>query len=253
MKHVAWAIALCACTRTTNLVEALVVDAAIAPDAAKPMFVPDASVALCGNRACACSNGIDDDGDERTDGLDPECSAAFDDDEDSFAVGVHGEDRSAKCQGCFFDGNSGLGECKRAASCAVDGTSDGSPGAACRGCEAGDACRASCLSRVPNGCDCFGCCEIWRDGQRVADVLLSDTCSLRDLDNPAKCERCVPAQDCRNPCGECELCTGRPVTDLPASCGGEGFVCEDAPSCESSAECSDQSYCQLGCCLTLGI
>lgn len=253
MKRIVFALALCACSRTTNLVDERADAAPSTPDAA-PIPVRDASaiIARCGDAPCACSNGIDDDGDMLTDGLDPECSAPFDDDENSFAVGVHGEDRTAKCQGCFFDGNSGLSECRRAQQCAIDGTTIGAPGA-CRSCDVPANCRDSCLPRVPNGCDCFGCCQVYRGGALVANVLLSDDCSLADLDDAAKCQRCMPAQDCRNPCGECELCTGRTALDLPAQCGDEGFVCEDAPACEGDRDCAAMRYCQLGCCLEAGI
>src|SRR5688500_10744812 len=43
---------------------------------------------LCGDAGCVCSNGLDDDDDGAADGLDPECTGPYDDDEGSFATGI---------------------------------------------------------------------------------------------------------------------------------------------------------------------
>src|SRR5262245_10911807 len=45
----------------------------------------------CGSAGCACSNGIDDDGDGLVDGFDPECTGPLDNDEGSFATGIPGD------------------------------------------------------------------------------------------------------------------------------------------------------------------
>jgi hypothetical protein len=238
-----WLLLLTACTHTTELVppraDAAVVDAQLS--------LPDAGVqAPCGNGACACSNGIDDDLDGLRDGFDPECSAPFDNREDSFAIGAHGEDQDTKCQDCFFDDDSG-GECKRARSCALDGTPASGTGA-CRSCTVEPSCKDSCLPRVPNGCDCYGCCEVWRDGARLPPVLLTQDCSLANLTNPDVCTPCTPAIGCVNPCETCELCTGRTLQDLPASCGNAA-TCEGAVTCASEADCPSLHYCLQGCCV----
>ncbi len=234
------------CTQTTTLVPSLAPDSAT-PDSATP--VEAGAVASCGNVACACSNGLDDDGDGLVDGFDPECSAAFDNHEDSFATGVHGEGQDQKCQDCFFDDDSG-GACKRARSCALDGT-DSSGTGACRSCAIEAACTESCLPRVPNGCDCYGCCQVWRAGAPAATVLLSARCSLAALDDASLCTRCVQAADCLNPCGDCELCTGRGLGDLPARCGNAA-VCEGGLGCTLGADCPALQYCLQGCCVPSG-
>jgi hypothetical protein len=245
MKRHAVLLALAACTNDTELVTPRREDASLPP----PVEF-EAGVARCGNVACACSNGLDDDNDQLIDGFDPECSSASDDVEGSFATGVHGEAQDKKCQDCFFDDDSG-GDCRRARSCALDGTSSSGTGN-CRTCEVSASCADSCLPHVPNGCDCYGCCEVWRGGVPVANVLLDDTCSLAHLDDAGRCVRCTPASTCRNPCGACELCLGRGPGDLPASCAA-GFTCEGAMTCGSSADCADAHYCQQGCCLLTGI
>src|SRR5690349_6632151 len=107
-------------SRTVNLAKSFkLVDGGPKSDAASPR---DAQLADAGK---------EDDLDGLSDGFDPECSGAFDDDESTFATGVHGEDKDARCQDCYFDGNSGPGDdgCRRASSCALDGTASGGTGA----------------------------------------------------------------------------------------------------------------------------
>jgi hypothetical protein len=74
---------------------------------------------LCGDRACACADGMDNDGDGTADGFDTECTGPNDDDEGSFATGISGDNMDPKWQDCFFDGNSGGGDdgCRYATEC----------------------------------------------------------------------------------------------------------------------------------------
>jgi hypothetical protein len=253
-------------TRTTNLVnsrggapDAASSDAAEPTRDATPMFeLDDAGKVRCGNVACACSDGVDNDSDGLIDGFDPECTGAGDAYEDSYATGSHGEEQNAKCQDCFFDANSGAGKdgCRRARSCATDGTSAGGTGM-CRTCDVEMSCLDSCQPLVPNGCDCFGCCGVWRDGNVVNVLLGSVDCKADALDDPRRCTRCIPAADCANPCGPCELCPGRRQVDLPASCAstnGMGFSCDDGELCQQHTDCNRPlETCQQGCCRTTGI
>src|SRR3982751_6186781 len=57
-----------------------------------------------------CSDGLDNDGDGRTDYNDPECVGPLDNDESSYATGIPGDNVDACKQDCFFDGNSGMGD-----------------------------------------------------------------------------------------------------------------------------------------------
>ena len=126
MSNVRWGLLLCclaSCSRTTNLANSA--DAAPAStDAGAQFEISDAGVVFCGNAPCACSNGLDDDGDGLIDGFDPECTGAADNDEASFATGLRGEDRSGKCAACFFDGKQDTGNdpCRRATSCGTTGS-----------------------------------------------------------------------------------------------------------------------------------
>jgi hypothetical protein len=225
---------------------------------AEPVFrFDDAGVVMCGSRACACSDGLDNDSDDAFDGFDPECTGAFDDYEDSFATGSHGEDQTGKRQDCFYDGNSGGGDdgCNRARCCAAGGA-DAPADPSCNDCTVDARCSATCAPLAPNGCDCFGCCGIWR-GDVVTHVLLgSGSCSVDSVADPSLCPRCRPARDCENPCGPCELCPGRALRDLPLGCetpGGPGYSCDESQTCAGAADCEGLSSCQQGCCLRTGI
>ncbi len=255
-------------SRTTNLaaspkrrIDSGILDASLirdaqskeaAVDATPGITVTEAGITYCGDSPCLCSNGKDDDSDGLSDGFDPECTGAFDDDEGSFATGVHGEERDARCQDCFFDGNSGPGDdgCRRAASCSLNGTSTGATGA-CNTCIPSGGCINTCLPHTPNGCDCFGCCEVTTPNGKVS-VLLRDTCSLEVINDPNACPRCVAAPDCKNECGRCELCTGKTLADLPADCKGSdglGYTCDNAAVCGTNVPCGGGStYCVQGCC-----
>lgn len=224
----------------------------------------DDGVALCGTAACACTNGLDDDGDGKIDGFDEECTGAIDDDEGTFATGIPGDNSDPKWQDCFFDGNSGAGDdhCRYHADCLTGAKPASDPA-----CAVSDACHDFCEARTPNGCDCFGCCTVYLEGSGSVDVVISETCSLENVDDPALCPRCTPSTLCGNPCGECELCPGKGVEDLPETCastpGGAGGAGSEEPpayacdagreTCGSSDECPAGEYCSLGCCLAFVI
>jgi hypothetical protein len=263
---------------TTNLVDGRAVkgDASTAPatgnappkaprsDAGKPATKDAGASAkdgglhqasLCGDRPCACDNGQDDDGDGLIDGLDPECTGPFDDDESSFATGAPAA-AGDHCRDCFWDNNAGSGDddCKYPSECLTGASPPGK--GACSSCDVSKKCVDVCGARTPNGCDCFGCCELRRpDGSRVL-VELRETCSLSKLDDAKACPRCTQSSSCRNDCGACELCPGRTAAELPAECSasvpdaGLAYTCDQGEQvCSPDAPCPVGMYCQLGCCL----
>lgn len=169
---------------------------------------------LCGSATCACADGEDNDGDGLSDGFDSECTGPFDNDEGTFATGIPGDNRDPKWQDCFFDGNSGAGDdgCRYHTDCL---TGDAEPDAA--ECSLTQACIDFCAPLTPPGCDCFGCCEVpYQEG--TVHIMLSEQCSLATLDDEGTCPRCVPTDTCGNECGECEICIGETLEDLPDSC-----------------------------------
>ena len=223
------------------------------------------SAALCGNRACKCADDKDNDRDGLIDGLDPECTTPVDDNEETFAT------RDPKrplneCEDCFWDDNALAeddgctypSECRSEGPTAMPGPPVMAPPAAmmCRSCEITPRCVDTCRSHTPNGCDCFGCCEVTgRDGE-VVNVVLSDECSVKEVNKMNKCPPCVPNLDCFNPCGTCEICFGKTQESLAASCtdGGAGDPsspqCDDGyQTCSENDACPEGFYCVLGCCM----
>ena len=225
-------------------------------------------LALCGG-PCACADGMDNDGDGVTDGFDAECTGAADDDEGTFATGIPGDNRDPKWQDCFFDGNSGGGDdgCRYATGCLT-----GELEASHKNCTVTQQCLDFCKPRTPNGCDCFGCCTFTLGDGSTKSVRLEAKCEEGSWEG---CTECVPATDCNNECGRCELCPGKEVEDLPADCtppppsagsggaggvggmggtGGTGeppppYTCDEGQGvCSDSSNCPSGYYCSFGCC-----
>ncbi len=197
----------------------------------------DVSSNACRGRACACEDGIDNDGDGTIDGLDTGCTSALDDDEAGLGMGPL---RADVCIDCFFDANEGADEgCRYPASCRADGVP-----ASCGTCDAQNECADACRPLVPNGCDCFGCCLVER-GDLTRSVVLAEGCTLAALDDEGACPPCVQASWCLNDCERCEWCPGRVALpdDCTTSCG------DGEPTCRTSAECSASEACVLGCCI----
>ncbi|HEX7480478.1 MAG TPA: hypothetical protein VF331_21945 [Polyangiales bacterium] len=241
------------------------IDAATSTTMAATTATTDASVpfptdaqghVLCGTRRCQCDDGADNDGDGLVDGFDPECTGPYDDDESSFATGIPGTGNKAKCMGCFFDYNASAqaDDCRYNNAC-LDGLPPGNAGGPmCSTCQPSARCVTRCQPRTPNGCDCFGCCEVKQETGSSVFVRLSDSCSMSKLANTKDCPRCVQSTQCVNDCGPCELCLGRTRQDLDPSCaadgGGLGFACDNHEArCDASTPCPLDYYCHLGCCL----
>lgn len=206
-----------------------------------------APVAMCGAVACACNDGLDNDRDGQPDGQDLECTGPFDNDEATFGTGMEGS--NGRCRDCFFDGNNSVVDdgCSYHRDCL---TSVG-PGDGRCGCDVGAECVASCQNRTPNGCDCFGCCEVTGDAAERFTVQLTDTCSAGALSDPAQCPPCVRDDTCFNPCGPCEACPGRPLSELDPACaeGGLPYRCDNGRVCGPGRPCQNDFYCLQGCCI----
>jgi hypothetical protein len=223
-----------------------------------PAPVPDAGPCTplpCGGMPQQCGDCIDNDGDSRSDASDPECLGPCDDSELEFQSG-HAANVSGSCRAdCYFDRNTGSGDDRCGWSYRCDPLSLGpdfdptgssmcqyDPAlASCSGSELGP-CLDTCLPLTPNGCDCFGCCELPAASDRFVWL------GAGDGDRP-----CTQAPDCVNPCDDCELCVGK--TELPASCGGAV-----APNCREGVRdcdpqgpsgCGSLDYCITGCCVPL--
>lgn len=243
-------------------------------DGAPGVVLPDGALANCVPLVQAdgttrqCSDCVDNDGDGKVDWLDPECAGPLDNDEKTFGTGIPGDNVDACKQDCFFDGNSGAGDdrCEwnlkcdpknTAGQCAYDANFKNCPATQA------DQCKNFCAPLVPNGCDCFGCCDVRKADGSTVSVRLSSTCSTDTLDDPTKCTPCTQTTDCQNPCDRCELCVGK--TSIPADCattpsgdGGTpdaatgGQVCSNgAQVCNANIACPSGTYCLTGCCTAI--
>jgi hypothetical protein len=219
----------------------------------------------CGKRTYLCGNCLDDDDDGLIDSLDPDCLGPCDDDELGLSAGL--TKSSAACrQDCYFDGDNGSGNDKCLWSHACDPLSvapayppsgdakckyGADMGVECDELHAAQAstCLEACLPLVPNGCDCFGCCELpggSGDYHFIGIGAGEAGCQRDNLDDPTSCPPCTPVTSCFNDCGKCETCVGKlpdPSCTPGSSCPGGGRACAaDAP-------CDFGDYCVTGCCV----
>jgi cysteine-rich repeat protein len=211
----------------------------------------------CNGTIYACGDMVDNDRDGSIDLDDKECISPCDDNEGSFQTDLPGQNNDCKGD-CYFDSNSGGGDdqCEWNLQCDPE-----NPGAQV-GCEydpqmaMGPMCMAElpqecldfCIPLIPNGCDCFGCCQI---GDEFYYLDSSPDCAL---DNLGACEACTFYEDCGNPCmpEECELCFGQDPEDLPEGCDMPECP-ENFPPCLENTDCVEGTWCQTGCCVPINI
>ena len=205
----------------------------------------------CGNKLYECGDTLDNDMDGVIDLDDPECISPCDDDEGSFETKLPGQNQDCKSD-CYFDANSGGGDdhCEWNLKC--DPLNPGAeigceydPDFGMCSLEMPQSCLDFCVPLVPNGCDCFGCCEI--EGQFV--YLDGADCSLDNLDS---CQSCTFFEGCNNPCDpdNCEVCFGQDPDDLPPECGLPTCDMGQTP-CLDEGDCAIGEFCQTGCCLPI--
>jgi len=246
----------------------------VLPDGA--VKLPDGNIvgadALTGCTAGStqCTNCRDDDGDGLVDWMDPECTGPLDNDENSFATGIPGDNIDECKQDCWFDGNSGSGNdgCLWPGKCLV-GSNDPKcpydPKAASdpKQCPPqSEKCIKYCKPLVPKGCDCAGCCQVFDPAGKMYTVKLTSTCTYETLSDPTKCPTCAQVPDCTNPCGKCDFCLGK-IT-LPPECYPSTDAGVDAPppdaappgecpagitKCSPTTPCPAGFYCLTGCCI----
>jgi cysteine-rich repeat protein len=204
----------------------------------------------CGGKTYQCGNGIDDDADGKIDLADPECTSPCDDSEKSLQTNLPGQNLDCKAD-CYWDANSGAGDDKCLWNLQCDPEDPGAsvncpydPGLKMCALEMPSACLDFCVPLIPNGCDCFGCCQI---GAEFYYLNSGPNCSI---DNLAACNHCTFFENCNNKCEpeNCELCFGQDIDDLPASCKGQPTCEMGQQACQDSSECPGGQFCQTGCC-----
>ncbi len=228
--------------------------------------------AMCHGMTYLCGDCMDNDGDGKIDAEDPECTGPCDDREDSFDVGLPGSSADKCAQDCFFDNGNGAGDdgCRfshqcdplsvapdypptGSAACAYDENAKvpgGTETCAELRAEQAPSCATKCTPLTPNGCDCFGCCDL--SGGNFHFVGLgagASPCTVDNLDDPEACPPCMPVESCLNKCDPCESCVGRP--EPLASCTGTPACPDTLKQCDfgGSKLCSQGFYCVTGCCV----
>lgn len=258
---------------------------------------PPTEIVECQNQVYECGNLIDDDMDGLMDYQDPDCLGPCDNTEDSYFGGIPGQSGPACIVDCYFDSNSGAGndDCHWTHECdpnSVDPNYYPEPanGSACEydpmasypgsgeDCAEMDAaqsdqCMNVCGPLTPNGCDCFGCCELPAGGGQYVwlgsegfDSQNPTVCTADKLNDPTVCHPCKPVTACLNDCGPCEVCIGKPLPDpgcFPGEGGGgQGGSAGQGGSpptgqCEPGVQacglpgqepCPSGFYCITGCC-----
>jgi hypothetical protein len=220
--------------------------------------------APCQGRALSCGNCEDDDGDGLVDALDPDCLGPCDDNEEGYYIEAGASPPSTCGRDCYFDQDQGAGNDRCVWDLGCDPLQPGGPGCphveppVGGGCPAEQepACLELCLPLVPNGCDCFGCCELVAGSGQYAFIgSLGDdrdpSCAHGLASDPAACRPCTPVDDCFNPCEECEQCVGRPASEVPGGCEQD---CAGRAPCGLSGQppCQAGSFCITGCCTYFG-
>lgn len=233
------------------------------------------TITYCRANIYSCGDCLDNDGDGLTDAADPECLGPCDNTEDSFYSGIAGQS-SAPCKlDCYFDlatGNdgchwshkcdplsvppdyspSGQSECAYDPSAAVPETS-----ATCAelASQQVPTCLNVCLPLAPNGCDCFGCCELPPGSAQFAWIGSTlngvGSCDSSHMDDPKACRPCTPVKSCFNDCGPCEICVGRPQPSPSCSAGTDSRCPAGMQPCGLPGDetCAAGAYCITGCCV----
>jgi hypothetical protein len=240
-------------------------------------------ISYCGGKLYQCGDQMDNDADGLTDAADPDCLGACDNTEDSYYPNLPGM-TGAECKtDCFWDNGNGSGnddcywdhQCDPLEiapnfppeqNCEYDPSATPGPGLTCAEAfnQQSDTCLDYCAPLTPNGCDCFGCCELPAGGGEFVWLGSYDddgigSCTIADIGDPLKCKPCTPVPGCGNPCDPCEVCIGKPEPD--PGCTGEGGAgagggptgsqCPDGiQECglQGQAPCPSGFYCITGCC-----
>jgi hypothetical protein len=254
--------------------------------------------APCDGRLRECGDCIDNDGDGYIDDEDPNCMGPCDNNEAGLEPNIDGSPLSGCNRDCYFDKDSGSGNdgCEWELQCDPltpvlsccdpeitdnDGCERNSWEKNCTDTEEQiNMCLEVCEVLTPNGCDCFGCCDIRTDADPTVEnwIYLGSfdetqsgtkvgTCTM-DLakagDHDA-CRPCTPNAACGRACGECQLCVGMSPDDLPDHCfesdpgedGGTpiGDRCRDGQQpcgLEGDDPCPQGFFCLTGCCIYVG-
>jgi len=242
---------------------------------------PPTEIAECQGHLYACGDLQDNDMDGLIDYQDPDCLGPCDNTEDSYYGGIPGQNNAPCKADCYFDQDSGAGNddcywshqcddhetapeyypepwngatCAHDENAAIPGTTQG---CAELSMTQSQTCLDYCGPLTPNGCDCFGCCELPAGTGNYVYLGSSDTssqkCDIAHVNDPTVCHPCEVVPACLNGCDTCELCIGKTV--LPPECDDPmGQQCgEGVQQCGLAGQdpCPAGYYCISGCCQAL--
>jgi hypothetical protein len=240
----------------------------------------DATVHTCQPTACSnkiyeCGDCLDNDGDGLVDAADPSCWGPCDNNEAGWKGNIPGQVDPGPCVkvDCYFDMDGGAGndDCHWAGVCDPldpygwctydpEATVPGS-GMTCEEAMTTQSlqCAEYCGPLVPNGCDCFGCCEVTLEGETRTVFLGTESrrsgwegsCGPETLTDPVACAPCTQVPACLNPCepDSCEICIGQ--TTLTPGC----TQAECPPGVQpclpehENGDCPEGMACITGCCI----
>ncbi|MBN2340320.1 MAG: hypothetical protein JXX29_22835 [Deltaproteobacteria bacterium] len=242
-------------------------------DTSSGWYSDECVVTTCQGHIYQCGDCLDNDGDGNIDSRDTNCLGPCDNNESGYNMEIPGGNNQPCMQECYYDqdGGSGNDDCHWDHRCDPLQPEEVSGCAYLGGCPACDcdgwldfqsqACLDFCGPLTPNGCDCFGCCQL--GGTDEWRFLGTPGCSV---DNIESCDLCTPVGSCLNDCGRCELCLGK--TTIPDDCftGWDTDIDSDPTNddtdtpdyrcaanvqpcgLESDLPCPNGQYCITGCC-----
>ncbi len=229
------------------------------------------NVAECAGHVYACGDCVDNDNDCDVDAADTNCFGPCSDNEEGLDGGIPGQDNAPCKHDCYFDNNSGTGnddcfwnhECDplepSAPTCEYDPNAN-TPGTNQSCAELSQSqsntCDTICGPLVPNGCDCFGCCDVALPGGGEVTIFLGSvdaggdpSCTIDVVDDPLLCHPCTQVPACLNSCDGCEICFGQ--QDPPPGCGGNQQCEPGQDPCGQPGQdpCGPGGFCLTGCCV----
>ncbi len=242
------------------------------------VFSDSEGIVYCQSHVYQCADCLDNDSDDLVDAADPDCLGPCHNSETGFNMNIPGGNNAACKLDCYYDqdGGSGNDTCEwdhrcdvldplEVAECSYDDDTETAEG--CPSCDCEDwfnaqatTCLGFCLPLTPNGCDCFGCCQL--NGTEEWRFLGSPGCNKDDI---GSCSPCTPVPGCLNGCGRCEICLGK--TELPEDCSSTWDTDSDTTNDDTDTEnlrcavgiqpcgldgdlpCQQGQYCITGCCI----
>jgi hypothetical protein len=211
---------------------------------------------FCAGQLRECGDTLDNDDDNLIDLDDPDCLSPCDNNETSFSLQYPGGGSDGCKLDCYWDANSGQGDDQCNHNIVCDSLDPGgASGCAhdpdflmCDDAQQSAQCLAVCPAMVPNGCDCFGCCQL--GDQTIFLGIQQEGEGPCSAATPELCSSCTLHMGCFNPCDSegCELCFLDSIEDLAPGCR-EPACPDGVQSCTSSYSCPPETSCKTGCCV----